>query len=167
MPKPLAKLKNNINLNVTQMMAFLNVYKTVDCASSKNRGKLYQELKKENIAFKVETIGFNKGVHSMDRSTTGAEGWRYGRLARLIREKRLTQQDVEDGIEKSYCKDQYNINEIKEAFQDGKTEKEIIAIIVNAWHSKLYYEKYTPFDHSYYRNLIKRITIEHNNVTVS
>lgn len=140
----------------SQMLIVFLQYGVVESNSPKNRRRLYEQLKKDQIKWKNEIIGYTTGKKFLCRWVgKRAVGWDLGRIVKWIQEKRLIKEDLEKACQDS---DIFNFDDIKEVFNNNMPLKEKYNLIQEKWGNNLEWVKYTPFDMCYIRKTIVRIT---------
>ena len=156
------------SMDVQRMEQILKSYGVVESNSPKNRKKLYEILKKENISFSTEVIGYTSGIKSMCPYVgKKSGGYTLGHIVKWIHSKRILKEDLKKACD-IYSYQNEKFEDIESVFNDGLTKSKIRNILRNSWgniadstHINSYlHNKYGPFDNCELRKTIVRITLD-------
>lgn len=123
--------------------------------SPKIRKRIYNSLEQQGIKWDTEIIGYTTGYKSIGRSSSKL-GWDLGRIAKWIKAKRITYENLEEACNTT---NYFNFDDIKDVFNGTMTSPEIYNIIKDKWGEKLIRIGYTPFDMCILRKTIVKITL--------
>ncbi|AVL94662.1 hypothetical protein ma276 [Moumouvirus australiensis] len=150
------------SLNVEKMFNILISTKSVESNSPKNRKKLYEILKTQNIKFKKEVIGYTSGKKSLCRWSGRRMGWDFKRITKWIISNRMNKIEVINNFNNFICDKNYdydkNLELINQIFSKDFSFQEIYKIMLTNWNFMIN-DKWSPFDNCHIYKTIVRIEL--------